>query len=181
MGQEVFDCVEILNIRSICTADCEKTRGNGLKLKKKRFRLRAGRKFFVQRLPKEAVGASSLEIFKARLDGAQGFVIPHAVHSRICFLLMLSHFEESYVPQNKVTWPISNLCHGTSLIRTCLDSQHPPSCSYACSSCAHHYTVKYQGSLQNKPGCSVDWFPYQEFSKNWHNLQGNKDRRHSKK
>lgn len=133
MGQEVFDCVEILNIRSICTVDCDKTRGNGLQLKEGRLRLYAGRKSFVQRvvrprhrLSKEAVGTSSLEAFRPRLDGAQGFAIPRALHSRICFLLTLSHLEESYVPQNKVTWPISNLCCGTSLTGTCLDSQHPP-------------------------------------------------------
>ncbi|KFQ93806.1 hypothetical protein Y956_10712, partial [Nipponia nippon] len=50
---------------------------NGFKLKKCRFRLGIRKKFFTMRmvrpwnrLPREAVGAPSLEAFKARLDGA---------------------------------------------------------------------------------------------------------------
>jgi len=55
----------------------DKTRRNSSKLKEGRFRLAIRNKFFTMRvvkhwhrLPREAVAACSLEVFKARLDGA---------------------------------------------------------------------------------------------------------------
>jgi len=55
----------------------DRTRGKGCKLKEGRFTLDIKKKFFTMRvvkhwhrLPREAVAATSLEVFKARLDGA---------------------------------------------------------------------------------------------------------------
>ena len=56
---------------------CDRMRGNGFKLKEGRFRLEIRKKLFTvravrqwHRLPREAVDAPSVEVFKARLDGA---------------------------------------------------------------------------------------------------------------
>ncbi|GAB0178906.1 hypothetical protein GRJ2_000355900 [Grus japonensis] len=60
----------------------DRTRGNGFKPKEGRFRLDVGKKFFTvrvvrhwHRLPREAVDAPSLDVLKARLDGALGNLV----------------------------------------------------------------------------------------------------------
>jgi len=60
----------------------DRTRGNSSKLKEGRFRLDIRKKFFTMRvvkhwnrLPREAVAALSLAVFKARLDGALSNVV----------------------------------------------------------------------------------------------------------
>ena len=64
------------------SVDSDRMKGNGLKLRWGRFRLDIRRRFFTQRvvthwnrLPKEAVDASSLKAFKARLDVALGSLV----------------------------------------------------------------------------------------------------------
>lgn len=58
---------------------CDRTRGNGLELKERRFRLDKRKKCFTvrevrqwNRLPRKVVDALPLEIFQVRLEGALG-------------------------------------------------------------------------------------------------------------
>ena len=62
--------------------DNGRTRGNGFTLREGRFRLNVRGKFFTMRvvrcwnrLPEEVMDAPSLEVFKARLDGALGSLV----------------------------------------------------------------------------------------------------------
>ena len=66
--------------------DSDRTRGNGFKLKEGRFRLYVGGSSLLRRvvrlwhrLPREVVDAPSLEVFKARLDGALGNLIQYLI------------------------------------------------------------------------------------------------------
>ena len=64
------------------SGDNGRIRGSSFKLNKGRFRLDVRGKFFTERavrcwnrLPREIVDAQSLEVFKARLDGALGSLV----------------------------------------------------------------------------------------------------------
>ena len=66
----------------LARACCDRTRGNGFKLKEGTFRLDIRNKFFTMgvvkhwhRLPRAVVDFPFLETFKVRLDGAQSNLI----------------------------------------------------------------------------------------------------------
>ncbi|KAJ7398384.1 hypothetical protein BTVI_125828 [Pitangus sulphuratus] len=85
--------------KGLFTGACsDKARGNGFKLKENRFTLDMRKKFFAvrvvrhwNRLPREAVDALSLEVFKARLVGALSDLV-----WRMVSLPMAGNFELDY-------------------------------------------------------------------------------------
>ena len=86
--------------------DSDRTKGNGFKLRKGRFRLDIRRKFFTQTmvthwnmLPKEVVDALSLEAFKARLDVALGSLVWWLVTLHIAGGLKLDDHRGPFQPR----------------------------------------------------------------------------------
>ena len=81
-------------------------RENGFKLEKGRFRLDIRKKFFTARvvrhwntLPREVVDALSLEIFKARLDGALSNLVEREMTLPIAGGLELDDLKGPFQPK----------------------------------------------------------------------------------
>ena len=86
-GSQLFERVE--NSR---------TGGNGFQLTEGRFGLDVRGKFFTtrvvrcwKRLPREAVDALSLEVFKDRVDGALGSLVKYEIWSLVAVWELLNH------------------------------------------------------------------------------------------
>lgn len=81
--EDAGDLVAAVQYNKTFTKSCRgKTRDNGFKLKETRFRLDLRKKFFTMRmmrhwnkLPREAMDSASLELFKARVDGAVSYLL----------------------------------------------------------------------------------------------------------
>jgi len=93
--------------RVFTRVDSDRTRGNGLKLRQRRFRLDVRRKFFTQRvmmhwnrLPKEVADAPSPETLKARLDVALGSLVQWLVTLHIAGGLKLDDHCGSFQPRS---------------------------------------------------------------------------------
>ncbi|KAK4822831.1 hypothetical protein QYF61_020125 [Mycteria americana] len=86
--------------RLFTEAHSDRIRGNGFKLKEGRFRSDIRKKYFTMRvvrhwnrLPREAVDAPSLEVFKVRLDGALSNLIYLESNKRVELKMTLSKMD----------------------------------------------------------------------------------------